>query len=430
MSRPAETILESAEIERLDVIKIDVEGHQCQVMSSLKPAIQRLRARAIVIEHDGDMRDTKDPIRNLFDELGYQVSGIAKRLNGWTAIPVENATGMEFNDGTIAADPISTPDPMGSAAIRQRESMQRRDFLNLAAAGMATASIAETDSIVLARDPVQRFGQPRFRLGLAAYSFRDYFSFMKGKERKPRSDGDPMRMIKLLDYCVEHDVEAAELTSYFFPPTADAAYFREIKRQAFLRGVTISGTAIGNNFTVGKGDRLEAEIQSAIKWIDHASEMGAPHIRIFAGTGRDIQEDPSRIDQAIEAVGVCAEHAAKRGVFLGVENHGNLTSDQMLEIMQKVNSPWVGMNLDTGNFFSDDPYVDLEKCVGYALNVQVKLMMQTADRKRYPADLGRVAKILKAGNYQGFVVLEYEEKHPYEEIPESLDKLKAALAGV
>lgn len=302
--------------------------------------------------------------------------------------------------------------------------MQRRRFLQLTAAGaMAMAAPG------FARGPIERSGPPRFQVGLAAYSLRNYFSYMKGKSKQPASGGPAIDMVGFLDYCVAQNFDTAELTSYFFRPDADDAYFLDLRRQAFIRGVTISGTAIGNNFTVGKGEKLDAEIAQAMAWIDRASLLGAPHIRFFAGTGRQLEQDPARMGEACDALNRCAEHAASKGIFLGVENHGKLTPDQMLQIMERTDSHWVGINLDTGNFISDDPYRDLERCVEYAVNVQVKVNMKSPEGKEYPADLGRIGKILKAANYQGFVILEYEDKDPYQHIPAALDSLREALSS-
>ena len=58
---------------------------------------------------------------------------------------------------------------------------------------------------------------------------------------------------------------------------------------------------------------------------------------------------------------------------------------------------WFGVNLDTGNFHTADPYGDLAKCAPYAVNVQVKVDM-FPNNKKEPADLARVVKILRDAN--------------------------------
>ena len=306
--------------------------------------------------------------------------------------------------------------------------MRRRGFLTSSAAGALAVCTANSDlGTLLAREPLQRSGPPRFQVGLAAYSLRDYFSYKKGKPKTPSKDGPALDMVGFLDYCVSQKVDAAELTSYFFKPQADDKYFLDLKHAAYIRGLVISGTAIGNNFTVGKGPELDAEIADAKRWIDRASILGAPHVRFFAGTGRQLDGNPERLEEAANALAQCAEHAAKHGIFIGVENHGNLTPEQLLKIMKRIDSPWIGINLDTGNFHSENPYQDLEQCIDYAVNIQVKVNMKSPDGKKYPADIPRIGKILRDGNYQGFVVMEYEDDNPYERIPLALAELRKAL---
>ena len=95
--------------------------------------------------------------------------------------------------------------------------------------------------------------------------------------------------------------------------------------------------------------------------------------------------------------------------------------------MKRIDSPWIGINLDTGNFHSKTPYEDLEECIDFAVNIQVKVSMKTPEGKKYPADMQRIGKILKDGNYQGYVILEYEDESPYQQIPRALAELKRAL---
>lgn len=310
--------------------------------------------------------------------------------------------------------------------------MHRRNFLCTVGGASLAAATGLGMSSSHARQPFVRSGPPRFQVGLAAYSLKDYFSFSKGKDQTPAADGPAIDMVGFLDYCVKHGFDAAELTSYFFEPQAEGDYFRNLKYEAYKRGMPICGTAIGNNFTTGDGEKLQSEIKAAKEWIGRAALLGAPHIRFFAGKGAELAEDPSRMQQAVDAIHDCAKLAADKGIFLGVENHGNLTSDQMLEIMKRIDDTehgkWIGINLDSGNFQSDDPYRDLERVVGYAVNVQVKTTMKRPDGTKYPSDIPRIAGILKDAGYQGAVVLEYEEERPYESIPAAHEDLRAALA--
>jgi len=87
------------------------------------------------------------------------------------------------------------------------------------------------------------------------------------------------------------------------------------------------------------------------------------------------------------------------------------------------------VNLDTGNFHTDDIYGDLEKVAPHALNVQVKVVVSGPDKKKMPTNFERIAEILQSAKYRGYVVLEFEEKgDPRKECPKYLDKLREALA--
>ena len=92
-------------------------------------------------------------------------------------------------------------------------------------------------------------------------------------------------------------------------------------------------------------------------------------------------------------------------------------------------SPWFGVNLDSGNFHSDDPYAELAKIAPYALNAQIKVVMSGPEKKKEPADFKRLAKILRDAHYRGYVVLEYEEAgDPREESEKYLAQLREAFA--
>lgn len=304
-------------------------------------------------------------------------------------------------------------------------SLSRRHFLQV-------SSLAALASPALrAIEPFARTGAPLLRLGLAAYSFRDYFKDMTHARKagvEPR-----LEMPQFIDYCAEQGCEGAELTSYYFPKDVTDEQLRAIRRHAFLKEVSITGTSVGNNFARKKGPELDKEIADVKRWIDRAAILGAPHIRVFAGP----QPKDEPVDEAkrncIAALEECCAYAGERGIFLGLENHGGIVAEPetLLEIVRAIKSPWFGINLDTGNFHTADPYASLVQCAPYAVNVQVKVEMRAADEKKnQPADLPRVVKLLRDANYQGWVTLEYEApEDPWKAVPPILAQLKPLLGA-
>jgi sugar phosphate isomerase/epimerase len=85
------------------------------------------------------------------------------------------------------------------------------------------------------------------------------------------------------------------------------------------------------------------------------------------------------------------------------------TADGMLEFVKAIKHDWFGVNLDTGNFASDDPYAEIEKCASYAVTCQLKMAMKDSKKKEIPVDFARIVKILRKANYRGFLTLEYEK---------------------
>ena len=312
--------------------------------------------------------------------------------------------------------------------------ISRRDFVKFSSAATFAAAGAPLlgPAAAAAGEPFKRTGKPRLLLSLAAYSFREFFPTMRGKpSAKPIPAGKETDMFKFVDFCAGHGCVGAELTSYFFAAEFDHAYLMQLRRHCFLRGVGISGTAIDNNFSHPKGPKRDAEIEETKKWIDRAALLGAPHIRVFAGATKEIPRDEAD-KLVISALEECCDYAGKKGVFLGLENHDSIGSaDKMLPMLKAVNSPWIGINLDSGNFRTDDPYKDFERCVPYAVNVQFKTEIHPSNVKgNVPADLKRFTKILRDGGYQGWVALEYEAKEdPWTAVPRLLKEMKQLFAA-
>jgi sugar phosphate isomerase/epimerase len=258
------------------------------------------------------------------------------------------------------------------------------------------------------------------KLSLAAYSYRKYLQEQKS-----------MTIEGFLEECAKMGLDAAEPTSYYFPNPPTEEFLLNFKRKAFLLGLDISGTAVGNTFTHPPGPKRDEQIQHVKEWIDYSAIFGAPCIRIFAGdTPKGATDDQAR-RYAIETTEIACAYAATRGVFLALENHGGVVSDAegVLAIVREVESEWFGVNLDTGNFHTDDPYADVAKIAPYAVTVQVKTEMNPRAGGRAEADFERIFGILGEVGYRGYVALEYEAREePKEAVPRYIEQLQKILS--
>ena len=109
-----------------------------------------------------------------------------------------------------------------------------------------------------------------------------------------------------------------------------------------------------------------------------------------------------------------SDYAAKHGVILGLENHGGITdyAERIVEIVTKVKSDYVGINLDTGNF-KERPYKQIELCMPFAVAAQYKTKMAAENSKeRVDSDWDRLTGMFAKSGYKGYLAIEYEDAEP------------------
>src|SRR6185503_9134265 len=236
----------------------------------------------------------------------------------------------------------------------------RRDFFKAGAVLAAMPSVAAAPP-----DPA-----PKYKLSLAAYSMRQFLDLKNPK----------MKLEEFIEKCVEWGCDGTELTEYYFPKPITAEYVSKIKRTAIKAGLPITCTPIGNEFTHPPGEARDKQIAAMKQWIDISAELGSPAIRTFAGSVKKGSTEEEARKFCIETLNICLDHAAKRGVFLALENHGGIvaTAEGMLAILQSIKHDWLAVNLDSGNFHTPDPSGDLEKIAPYAVVCQLKAEIHPA----------------------------------------------------
>jgi sugar phosphate isomerase/epimerase len=99
----------------------------------------------------------------------------------------------------------------------------------------------------------------------------------------------------------------------------------------------------------------QVRIDHTHRALDLCAELGAPHITTEPGgplaPGQPRQE---AIDLFVEVLKPLAQHAHDRGVLLLIEPEPDLlleTTDQYLEVAERVNAPSIGLNFDVGHAF-------------------------------------------------------------------------------
>jgi sugar phosphate isomerase/epimerase len=256
-------------------------------------------------------------------------------------------------------------------------------------------------------------GKSRLLTAIVAYSFRNA---LKNKT---------MTYEDLVRLAADIDVDGLDLTVYWFPNTSDE-FLLPLRRLAYKLAVDIYSISIRTDMCRPPGEIRDREVAEVKRWVDAAAKLGAGHIRVFGGQVPKNSTEDEAAGWAVETLKRGAEYSGSKGVILGLENHGGITgrAERVVQIVKQVNSPWVGISLDTGNFRTDG-YSQIELCLPYAANVQLKTDLRVKGGKREPQDWDRIAGMLVKSGYKGYMALEYEAKgDPATEIPPMMKELR------
>jgi len=285
--------------------------------------------------------------------------------------------------------------------------MNRRQFLGRAAAAAGAAGG------VAAGAPDAPGAGARFRTAICAYSFR------KALEAKSMTYEDLIRL------AVETGVDGLDLTVYWFPDTSDG-FLLPLRRRAYRMGVELYSIAVRTDLCRPTEEGRDKELAGIRRWVDVAQKLGAGHVRIFGGNVPKGFSEDQAAGWVAETLKRGGEYAGSQGVILGLENHGGITerAARILDIVRRVDSPWVGINLDTGNF-REKVFEQIEMCLPWAVNTQVKAEMRSPDGSRGAADWDRVFAMFARHGYQGYMAIEYEaEEDSKTAVPRACRRLR------
>jgi len=221
-------------------------------------------------------------------------------------------------------------------------------------------------------------------------------------------------------------------------------YVARLKQAAFRHGMPLVMLSIHQDFVDPDPGARQKDVDHTIRCLELASRLGIPCIRLNSGRWNTIasfddlmkakgQEPPiagftdkDAFGWVVDAIQACLPTAQRLGVMMALENHWGLTTsvDTLLAIHKAVSSPWLGINLDTGNY-PGDPYAGIAALAPHASIVQAKTYYGGGEWYTLDLDYARIARILRENGFGGWVSLEMEGKEPPETaVPKSLDLLR------
>jgi L-ribulose-5-phosphate 3-epimerase len=322
------------------------------------------------------------------------------------------------------------------------QQLNRRDMATRCVSAIAASAMATKVSNLSIADETKLGSGSRLTnpIGLSTYSLW-------------RFTNDEFKDVgKCIDVAADCGFDGVEILLYQISQTEliSTAALMEIKRRSLINGLPLYGMSTHQGFVSPQKEIRESNIELTIGQIELCYKLGIPTMRVNTGrwgTTKNFDElmanrgiepplqgysDEVAFPWVIEALGNCTEYAAKCGVVLGLENHWGLglTPEGVLRIVDAINSPWLQVTLDTGNFL-EDPYTKLEQLASKTVLLQAKTYFGGGQWYSLELDYLRIAQIMRKYNYRGWVSLEFEGMEDYKSaIPKSLKMLRDAFSLV
>lgn len=314
--------------------------------------------------------------------------------------------------------------------------IDRRKFLQAGAATVAGTALMGASSLRPAPKTSNATAPIRHNpIGVSTYSFWQF--------NRPKND-PPIE--EIIDHVAAMGFDGVELLLVQMA-SDDTSYLNMLKKRAFHNGLDLMGFSTHQGFVRPDKAYRDENIALTIHQIELAYQLGIPTMRINTGRwgtsesfdhlmeNKGIEPtiegytDEDGFKWVIDSIQQCIPTAEKCGVVLGLENHWGLgrTAEGVMRIVNEINSPWLSVTLDTGNFL-EDPYDRLEMLAPHTSLVQAKTYYGGGKWYTLDLDYPRIGEIMRKHNFKGYISLEMEGKaDPMEAVPESLDVLRNAF---
>jgi sugar phosphate isomerase/epimerase len=315
--------------------------------------------------------------------------------------------------------------------------LNRRRFIagSMAGVGLVAVGCSNPQDSMRTSEGIRK-NLPPNRIAVSTYSFWQF------------RENDKPSIENCIDQAAEMGFDGVDILQVQMEKDT-AEYLRGLKRRAMIDGLDLCCLSTHQGFVSPDQQKRRLNIDKTIHSIELAYELGIGCMRVNTGTWgtskdfddlmahRGIEQpiqgytDEDAYPWVIDSLGECARRAEQCGVVLGLENHWGLgrTPEGLMRIVKAVNSPWLQMLLDTGNFL-ENPYDKLKMLTQWAVLVQAKTYYGGGLWYTLDLDYPRIGRILRQGGFKGYVSLEFEGKQDFHiAVPKSLQVLRNAFRG-
>lgn len=283
----------------------------------------------------------------------------------------------------------------------------------------------------MGQPPAERWSNS---IGVSTYSF---WQFRRHPEYRP--------IHKCLELAAEMGFDGVEILKVQMEDNPSGDTLNKIKQRAFTLGLDLMGYSTHQSFVYPDADERKKNIDKTIVMIEEAYRLGIPTLRINTGRWGTSESFTKLMDNkgieprlegytdddgfkwVIDSIEQLIPAAERCGVTMGLENHWGLgrTAEGVKRIVDAIDSPWLQVTLDTGNFFDDPEHRQIKMLAPQAVLLQAKTYYGGGTWYSLDLDYARIAKIMQQANFRGYISLEFEGKDdPLEAIPRSLAMLR------
>lgn len=175
----------------------------------------------------------------------------------------------------------------------------------------------------------------RIKLGLFSYSY--HLAFGKHDVFRPK-EHQPMDIFRFMDRVVELELDGIQIDPMHLEQTDDA-YLNKIVTYAKERNLYIEYGTTG------------IEAKHLLEQLRIARQLGSPILRTYIGFNpREVGDVQQEIAYALSQLEQVKEYAQQCNIKIAIENHCDLKAEELLGLVKKADSPYIGVCVDLGNF--------------------------------------------------------------------------------